>query len=147
MSTKQQLRRTVSLSLALALMLWAQAVPAMNPSSAHVHACRGMSHAAMHGTQLSSHPCCPQQLHATFSLPEPSVTTVASLCHQDCCTVQRQPARGFTFLASNNRPAADSVRESVESTATPSATTFEVRVVHFSPFTKAVFDLKADLRV
>lgn len=146
MRTRQQLRRIVSLGMALALILWAAAVPAMNPSSMYVHACRGMSHGAMHSTQLSSHHCCPQQLRTTSSLPDPAVTA-ASVCHQDCCTVRRQPTRGFTFLASNSKPSADSVRTSVGATATPSATTFEVRAAHCPRFTKAVFDLKSDLRI
>lgn len=146
MSTKQPLRRTVSLVLALAVMLWAGAVPAMSSSLTYVHACR-MSQSAMHGTQLSSHHCCPRQIHTSSSLPEPIVFTAVALCYQDCCAVRSHPARGFTFLARDGRPSADTFRISVTATATPSATTFERRTVSAPRFTKAVFDLKADLRI
>jgi hypothetical protein len=146
MCTKRQLRRTVSLGLALALMFWTAAVPAMNPSSTYVNACRGM-HAAMHTTQLSSHHCCPHQLHTTSTLLEPSATAATSLCHLDCCTVRRRPSRSFAFLANNIRPSADTVRTSAEETVAPSATAFAVLAVHSPVCTKAVFDLKADLRI
>jgi hypothetical protein len=104
-------------------------------------------HAAMHAEQLGSHHCCPHQLHTTSTLPEAWGITAASLCHQDCCTVRRQPARGFAFLASDSRPSADIVRTSAAETVAPSATTFAVSAAYSPAFSKAVFDLKTDLRI
>jgi hypothetical protein len=139
----EQLRRTVSLILALALMLWAEAVPAINPSTINMRACHGMSHKAMH----PAYHCCPQQLPAASSLPEPSFTTISSFCQQNCCTVRRQPVPRLTFLASGNRSLADSTHTCVGAIAIPPATVFEDQVVHSPSFAKAVFDLKTDLRI
>ena len=141
----QKSRRTVSLVLALALSLWVQMGSATaQPEPLHLACHMALGHSQpVHST--ANHRCCPG-FHATQASVLPSLME-GTLCHQDCCTVRQQPERTLPFVAN----AGVSVAHALDTVAT-TTDAHPTRVLgkslqHSRPFSRAVFDLKADLRI
>jgi hypothetical protein len=138
-------RRVVLLVLAIAV--WVHAAPAMSPSAALPGACHGMSHAAAHGAQFTSHHCCPPRMQAGSGAPAPVVISADARCYDDCCTQRRQPSRALAFLSSDDRQSADSARRSKNRSGARPTAMFELPIAPSHAFTKLVFNLKSDLRI
>jgi hypothetical protein len=144
----QRSRQALSLVLALALSLWVQVGPATAETASPHHACHmGMSHSqsASPNAKAASHRCCPG-LHST---PAPSAHFFSDeiLCHQDCCTVGQQPERRLPFVANGNRHAASGTEMVAARVPAPPASLLDANLATSRPFARAVFDLKADLRI
>src|ERR1700685_673578 len=150
MHSSMQIRRMMSMVLTLALLLWvgagseASAIP-VHPSGCHagmMHA----EHARTSGANASAHHCCPQPASSVI-LVESSFHVASVACQQSCCKLQRQPAHAVACLARDNRQTPDSTGPSAKKICGAATANLEVASASIPPFHKAVFDLKADLRI
>ncbi len=149
MYSRMQVRRMMSLVLTLALVLWvragseASAIP-VHPSGCHA----GMmqEHARISEMNASAHHCCPRPASSVDSV-EKSLPVASVTCQQSCCNLQRPPAHAVACLGSDNRQTTENIGPSVKSMCGAPSTTFELADAAISPFHKAVFDLKTDLRI
>ena len=150
MHLRSEIRRLISVALALFLLLWVGAGTSASAVSESAHACHtGTTHLQRSSTLRTgefSHQCCPRHAGSP-SLSEESVHVVSLSCQQSCCKLRGQPPRTPAYLASSNQRSPCS--------AAPSANRFfgerreacAIVSAPIPPFTKAVFDLKADLRI
>jgi hypothetical protein len=145
-----QIRRKMSLVLTLTLLLWVGAGPEASAISVHPPGCIAGTTHSQHGSAAgitgSSHHCCPPPADSASSLQE-SFHTASVACQQSCCKLGRQPAHAVACLTSDNRHTPDSTGPSAKKICGAPSTTFEVTSAPVPPFHKAVFDLKADLRI
>jgi hypothetical protein len=139
-------QRTLSIALALTLLFWAEVVPAAKASSAQMHACRAhvMHPQQLHHMSAGMHACCPQPEAAL--LPSP-IAMAKIACQQDCCKIGGQPAPRVPFLLSSNKAPAMARSVSTDRVASPEAQAQGLIRFYPPPITKAVFDLKTDLRI
>jgi hypothetical protein len=145
-----QIRRMMSLVLTLALLLWvgagseASAIP-VHPSGCHAGMMH-IEHARISAANASAHHCCPQPASSVVSV-ESSFHVASVACQQSCCKLQRQPAHAVACLARDNRQTPDSTGPSANKICSVPTSNFEVAIAPIPALHKAVFDLKADLRI
>jgi hypothetical protein len=146
MHLQSEIRRLISLVLTLSFLLWVMGRPAASAFSQYASSCHGgtmhLQPASTSGAQTSAHHCCPQ--HASPSVVLEEQTNAA--CQQSCCKLRQQPLQGAAYLASDDRQTSYSGLPANNTYGTPTAT-FDVAVVTSAPIHKAVFELKADLRI
>lgn len=139
----RQRHRGTSFGLIVALLLWAQMLPAANVSSTQMHACHvhdmHMQASRMAG---SMHSCCPKPIAAL-----PASPTAKAACQQDCCKVGRQPAPRVPYLASSNKAPSVAQGTSIDGILLSSIQSERSFRTVLPLTTKAVFDLKTDLRI
>jgi hypothetical protein len=131
--------RATSFGLIVALLLWAQMLPAANVSPTQMHACQAHEmHMQASHMAGAMHSCCPRPVAARTAKPA---------CQQDCCKVGRQPAPRVPYLASSNKPPSIAKATSTEGTISSAVQSDRLIRTLLPVTTKAIFDLKGDLRV
>ncbi len=142
MDLRRHLRRVAALGLGLALLLWAQFVPAMDP--ANPLACHAGLKARIAKAGLSTpHACCPQHAKSTVPLNQHATNPGC----QNCCKIQRTPAANQPFLASALGPSLCTVSPCGDRICPPLDFARSVANGQPPPLTHTVFELKTDLRI
>jgi hypothetical protein len=150
MHSQSELRKLMSLTLTLSLLLWVGAGTAPSAYAGHGSVCPAGTMHSQHinttGVRPISHHCCPQHQSSALSLEE-SMNSTSPACQQSCCKLHRQPLHDVACLGSDNRQTPHSAVLPVNHVYGAPTTTFEVASSPSPPFHKAVFDLKSDLRI
>ncbi|SRR5271166_1482118 len=138
MSSQRAIRRTLSLIVALSVVLWAGSGLAMLAADYGAEC-----HARMFPTQQQAHtvPCCPSR---AASVPSSFIQT------PPCCDVSSQPERLLVFPATSgkSRPSQLSAHSAANAVFAPAQRSSAfLLVVDSPPFVKPVFDKKTDLRI
>jgi len=137
MSSQRAIRRTLSLIVALSVVLWAGSGLAMLAADYGAEC-----HARMFPTQQQAHtvPCCPSRASVPPSLIQAP----------PCCDLSSQPERPLAFLATSGKshPNQFSAHNAACALFEPAPRKSAVLLVVDSPsFVKPVFDKKTDLRI
>ncbi len=131
------MRRLLSLTLALSVVLWAEGAVAVLPAAVHAAQCARMPH-MQHAA--NSMPCCP---------PRPASCSTKS-APPSCCDLSNQPVPPLAFIVTPGKSRPDQISGSSTADVMPVAQQRSFALLSaavFPPFIKPVFDLKTDLRI
>jgi hypothetical protein len=133
------IRRTLSLTLALSVALWAASAAGMLSAASHASQCHARMPHVQH--QAAPRPCCPSHaasLPINFFTPPP------------CCDLSNQPARPLAFVVTPGKFRAGPVSGGVTVSAkfvSPQSSSAILTEGSSPRFVKPVFDLKTDVRI
>ncbi len=135
----------------IALLAWAETGLATDSSAGHGPQCHAtmphMSHAtaaAMHGMSAG---CCPRHVSSKSGCPSHPGLMAVPAYRPDCCTVSGQPSRLHAFLIVSGATIEEIGEGFAGPLLAPSTRVTGWLLAVSPPFTKSVFETKADLRI